>query len=191
MKKDVQPFIKSSTKDFIYQLSFITGNSVKQICEDLCVNSLRNRKSLIDVLLPYIRRSFKLENKTYVASSNPIKKYPIGGELKRVTIKIDLELFNFANNLAFSLGWSTAKLIAFCIERSITDMEFLNAYTTKYLKANLDESRMKTISTIMKDAEEEFDEEHSIVSFLVGMFEEYKEVDHDINITLKYVADKW
>jgi len=190
-KKDVQPFIKTSTKDVIYKLSFITGYSVKQICEDLCVHTLRNKKKLAEQLSPYIKRNIKIENDVYTPNEKPLKHYPISGDLERVTIKLNLNSLDFAHSLAHSLGWSTAKVVAYCIKQSMNDFEYLNFYVMKFLEKKMDENRKEMINQIMKDINNELGEEHIVVSLLIGIVDDLKVTDLSFSDSLGHIVENW
>lgn len=123
--KEVQPFIKMRSKNVIYKMSYVTNRSVKQICRDLCLHALKNKGELAEELSPYIKWSIRIEKNVYFPNNEPIGYYPLSGNnLERVNVKIDLTSFEFVRALAFSLAWSPAKLIAYCIERSMSDFDF-------------------------------------------------------------------
>jgi len=190
-KKDVQPFISVSTKDVIYKLSFITGHSVKQICQDLCVHTLRNKKKLGEELSPFLKREIKIGDALYAASKNPLKHYPITENVERVTVKISINSYEFAYSLAHALRWSVAKVVAYCIERSMKDFDYLNFYITKYLDSKMDENRKKMIELVMRDINKETEEEHSVASLLLGIVDELKEVDQNVTDAVSQVVENW
>lgn len=189
--KDVQPFIKSSTKSAIYKLSYITGKTVKQICNELCQRMFNDKKRLVEELSPYAKWDMKIEGITYTASATPIKTYPISGSLERVTIKVDPSSYSFANSLSHLLGWTVAKVVAYCIERAMNDFEFINQYITDLLEANTKSGQKNTLKGIMKDINEALDEEHSIPALLIGIADELKSIDQNYDEALCQFAEKW
>lgn len=189
--KDVQPFIKTDTKAVIYKMSYIVGQSVKQMCNDLCLHSLKDKKKLIEELSPYLKWNIKIEDTVFNAKDEPIKLYPLSGSLERVTVKVDLSSYEFANSLAHSLGWSIAKVIAYCIERSINDFDYVNQYLTEYLEVNMGENQKVIISGIMKDINASLNEDHSMSALLIGIVDELKSSDQNFNDALCQIAEKW
>lgn len=190
-KKDIQPFISNSTKDVIYKLSFITGYSVKQIGEDLCTHTLRNKQKLGKGLFPYLKRSIKLGETLYEPSNTPIKQYPLTENLERVSIKISPLSYEFAYSLAYALGWSAAKVVAYCIEQSMKDFDFLNFYITKYLESKMEDNRKEMIGLIMREINKELDEEHSVAALMLGIVDELKAADQNVTEAVSHVVENW
>lgn len=189
--KDVQPFITVPTKNVIYKLSFITGYSVKQICQDLCVHTLRNKRKLGEELSPFLKRDIKMGETQFVAASKPLKHYPINESVERVTVKIGINSYEFAYSLAHALGWSVAKVVAYCIEQSMKDFEYLNFYITRYLDSKMDDNRKKMIEVVMNDINKESEEEHSVASLLLGVVDEIKEADQNVTDAVSQIAESW
>lgn len=189
-KRDIQPFISTSTKNIINKLSFITGYSVKQIGEDLCTRALRN-KDLGNDLSSYFKREMKINNTVYQPIEKPLKEYPVTGDLERVSVKISLQAYEFVYSLAHALGWSAAKVVAYCIERTMKDFDFLNFYITKFLNNKIDDNRRELLLLVMKDINKELDEEHSIASLLLGIVDEIKEADQNVTEAVSQIVGKW
>lgn len=188
--KDVQPFITTITKDVIYKMSYITGKSSKEICKDLCLHTLENKKKLTEELLPFIKWEIKIENNLYSPYDEPIERYPVTGSLERVALRIDLNSYDFAKSLAYSLGWTAPKVIAYCIERSIRDFDFVNQYIVDYLETSMGKNQKDVINGIMKDVNESLNEELSLSILLIDIMEE-KQSDENFEEAFHQLLAKW
>ncbi len=89
-KRDVKPTIDVNLKDAIYRLSFVTRSPVKEVCEELCLYSLNNRK-IRDNISVYMRRDIRLgstffngnkelqQNTDFIESIHNRQKYALIG----------------------------------------------------------------------------------------------------------------
>lgn len=189
--KEVQPFIKTMSKNVIYKMSHFTGRSVKQISRDLCLHALKDKDKLAEELLPYLKWSLRIENNVYSPNNEPIAHYPFTGiNLERVNVKIELSSFEFVRALAFSLAWSPAKVIAYCIERSMSDFNFLNQYIYEYLEVSMGENQKAIINVFMKEINKSLNEELSISAVVIDIMDE-KASDQNANDALLELAMKW
>lgn len=191
-KKDVQPFISSTTKEVIYKLSFISGSSVKKICDDLCSRALR-RKELINGLQPYFKREIIIGGVLYQPNPTPLDQYRPDEKLERITVKVSAQAYEFAYNLAHALNWSLAKVISFCIEHSMSDYDFLEFYTTNILNNKMDDKRKEALLTMMNDSNRDNDlkVELSVASILLAIIDDFKWADESLSDSVGRIAENW
>ena len=189
--KEVQPFIKKTTKNVIYKMSYITNQPVKQICGDLCLHSLADKRKLIEELAPFVKWSIKIDDVVCSPADKPIKDYPLSGnDLERVNVKIDINSFELVRGLAYSVGWSIAKVVAFCIERSMSDFDFLNQYISEFIETSMDNNEKSIINKFANKINESLDDELSIPMLLIDIVEE-KPIDQNLTEAVQQVAIKW
>lgn len=189
-KRDIQPFISVTSKNIIYKLSFITGYSVKKICGELCTHSLRS-KHLGEELQPYFKREIKIRDVVYQPSEKPLKQYRPSEDLERVTVKIGVPAYELVYSLAHALGWSVAKVVAYCIERSMNDFDFLDFYITKILSSKMDEKRKEMFLSMVGEANQQSDEDLTIASLLIGIVDEMKQAEESVTDAVSRVVESW
>jgi len=182
-KKDVKPFIESRTKETIYKISFITGYSVKSICEDFCIRVLRRKEATAKELSPYFKRSINVSGVDYDGGNKKL----FGRNTRtteRVSIQLNQEIHEYAYTLSYAVGCSVAKIISYCIEKCMNDYEFLEKYVTGYLIKKMDEERKNLMLGMLGKANDELDEEHNITALLLAVLDDYKEADESFENAL-------
>ena len=186
-KHDVKPFIEVEMKDLIYKLSFITGYSVNSICEDLCTHAIK--MGVGKELSVHFRREIKLDGVVFPSLKNPKKFERNTNNIERISLKLSSFIYEYANSLSFAIGSSISKVVAYFLERSMMDYDFLDHYTTNFLSEKMDDNRKdimkKIISDVNKDYLPEDPKEHSITSLLIYIIDEYKQPSQSVEESLK------
>lgn len=185
-KRDVKPFIDVEMKDIIYKFNFITGYSVTSICEDLCKQAIKT--GVGKELSAYFRREIKLDDVVYPGLKKPMKFERKATNVERISLKLSSNIYEYAYSLSFAIGCSIAKVVAYFLERSMNDFEFLNQYTTEFLTERMNDERKdfmkKVICEVNNDYLSDDPEEYSIASLLLFIVDEYKKPDESIDKVL-------
>lgn len=173
-KRDVKPTIDVNLKDAIYRLSFVTRTPVKEICEELCLYSLNNRK-IKDNISIYIRRDIRLEN-TFFNGDREREEIPnTRGESERISLRLTSEVYEMVNVLAYGLDCSVSKACGLLLHEGMSDFEFVNEYVRKYLEDNLDEQTLREVEKIVTYVKKENGEsKDSWAAVLSAMIDEVK-----------------
>lgn len=184
-KKEVKPFIDIDVKDTIYKLCFISGYSVNGMCEDFCNNAFR--KGLAQELSPYFKWGLQIDGAVFKGDKKAKRFVSSSDNLERISLKIDGKIHSYAYNLAYAMETSVAKIIAYGIEKSMNDYDFLDRYIKQFLRNKIDKERkdmiLKLVRTINKDYT--VDEELGMISLLLYIADEYKRLDEGIDGVLK------
>lgn len=153
-KRDVKPTIDVNLKDAIYRLSFVTRTPVKEVCEELCLYGLNNRK-IRDNISIYIRRDIRLGNTFFNGNKNR-EAFPTSGEEnERISLRLTSEIHEMVNVLAYGLDCSVSKACALLLHEGMNDFEFVNQYVRKYLADSLDEHTLREVEKIVSYVEKE------------------------------------
>lgn len=185
-KRDVKPFIDTRTKETIYKLSYITGYSVKSICEDFCTRVLRRQEGTAKELSPYFKRSINIAGVVYSGNSKlPFEQKKRSTE--RVSIHLDQQLHEYAYTLSYAIGCSVAKVAAYCIEKCMNDYDFLEKYVKGFLVKKMSEERKNLMTGVLSEVNKHLEEDHSITSLLLGILDELKEADESFEQTIDSV----
>jgi|GEM_PF-4066941 len=182
-KKEVKPFIDTGVKDTIYKISFVTGYSVKSICEDLCNNAFKSR--LGNELSPYFKRELIIDGMSFQANKKAEKFESASKEIERISMTLNKNLYEYAYQLAYAMGCSVAKIVAYGVERSMNDFNFLNRYINQFLSKNIDKERKDIMLKIVKTINNESTEEYSIASLLLYIADEYRRFNEGVESVLK------
>ena len=174
-KRDVKPTIDVNLKDAIYRLSFVTRTPVKEVCEELCLYSINNRKTR-DNISNYIRRDIRLDN-TFFNGNREREELPINtkGETERISLRLTSEVHEMVNVLAYGLDCTVSKACALLLHEGMNDFEFVNHYVRKYLEDSLDEHTLREVEKIVSYVEKENGEsKDSWAAVLSAMVDEVK-----------------
>ncbi|MGE7667412.1 hypothetical protein ACQKMN_17060 [Ureibacillus composti] len=187
-KREVKPFIDIDVKDTIYKLSFVTGYSVKSICEDLCNQSFKN--GLGRELSPYFKRGIQIDGSVYQGNKKAERFEASSEKIERISMKISHNGYEYAYNLSYAMGCSVAKVVAYAIEKSINDFAFLDRYIKQFLSKQIDKERKDMMLKIVKAINKDFveSEEYSIAALLLYIADEYKRVSDGVDGVLKDVV---
>ena len=189
-KRDVKPFISVETKNIIDKIAFLTGLSIKKICMDLCMHAVKNYAE--EELVPYFKREIILNGKMYAALNKPEKFERKCGEIERVTMTFDESTHEYLHTLAYAIGTSTAKVVAYCIERSMSDTSFKTDYVAQSLLSKICENRVQLLKEILEDINHDhLENKHSMASVLMYIVDEIKEANQNFDTTIENVVSAW
>ncbi|QCR33109.1 hypothetical protein [Lysinibacillus sp. SGAir0095] len=187
-KREVKPFIDIDVKDTIYKLSFVTGYSVKSICEDLCNQSFRC--GLGRELSPYFKRGIQIDGAVFQGNKKAEKFESSSQNIERISMKVNGKLYDYAYHLSFAMESSVAKVVAYGVEKSMKDYAFLDRYIKQFLSKKIDKERKDMILKIVRTINKDYtvDEEYGIVSLLLYIADEYKRLDEGVDGVLQDVV---
>lgn len=185
-KRDVKPFIDVAMKDLIYKLNFITGYSIKKIGEDLCLHAINT--GVGKELAPYFKRDIKLDNVLYSPAVKP-KKFPrTERQTERISLKLSPNIYEYAYSLSFAIGCSIAKVVAYFMERSMNDYDFLDLYVSEFLSEKMGDEQKDFMQKIIDDVNNDYlkdeNEDHNITALLLFIVDEYKAAEQSVDSTL-------
>lgn len=183
-KREVKPFVDTGVKDTIYKLSFITGYSVKSICEDLCNHSFT--LGIGNELSKYFKRGLNIDGTVFQGNRNAIKFQPTSTNIERISMTLSNSAYEYAYHLSYAMGCSVAKIVAYAVEKSMKDFDFLNRYIEQFLSKHVDKERKDMLLKIVKIVNRgNTEEEYSIASLLLYVADEYKRFDEGVEGVLK------
>lgn len=189
-KRDIKPFISVETKNIVDKIAFLTGLSIKKICTDLCMHAVMTHAE--EDLVPYFKREIKLNGKMYEGLNKPRKFERKSGEIERVTLTFDESMHEYLSTLAFAIGTSTAKVVAYCIERSMSDTSFKTNYVAQCLISKINENRLQLLNEIMLDINHNhLESNYSMASLLMYIVDEIKEPHQTIDTVIENVVSTW
>lgn len=149
-KKEVKPLLSINLKDAIYRLSYITHSPVKDVCEQLCIAVMNDRKIITDLSMFFIR-DIRIDSTIYLGrSENKRLKKRIEGARERVTIKFKAKDYAFIYDLAYALDCSPSRVVAVLLEIAMQDIRIVNQYIKQHLENELTEAQMKELRNIMR-----------------------------------------
>lgn len=171
-KKDVKPTISIQLKDSVYRLSFITKKPVKDVCEELVLNSLYGNKEILKELSRYFKRTIQFNNTVFRGSLENKTIYDVTGEEnERISFRVTQSVHDFLYDLSYVLACSISKVGAILIYESITDGPFIESYLQGYLNS-LDPSRKKELKQLIKYIKTEIGEGYNLADLLSYLIEE-------------------
>lgn len=183
-KHEVKPFINTVIKDNIYRISDVTGYSVISICEDLCTHAIKS--DLAKELSSYFKRSFVIDGMTFNANGSIKKFEPLSTDNERITMTLNREVYDYFYDLSYAIGCSVAKVVAYAVEKSMNDFDFLNRYIEQFLNKKVSKEvkgeLLKIVKTVNKG---NVDEEYNLVSLLLYIADEYRRFDEGVKGVLK------
>lgn len=182
-KREVKPFLSIETKDTIYKISYVTGHSVKRICEEFCKHSFKS--GLAFELSPYFNRSICIDGTSFEGSQNNEKFEPLSLENERVSMTLDANVHEYAYQLSYAIGCSVAKVVAYAIEKSMCDFDFLNQYTKELLINNRNFEKSKPILKIIDSYNRNNEEEINLITLLLYIADEYTRLEVGMDDVLK------
>lgn len=175
-KKEVKPTLPLDLKDAIYRISYITYTPVKDVCEKLCVEVMRDQKILSNLSM-YFQRDIRIGSTLYIGKlENKHIKKRIECEKEKVTIKFKREDYEIIYALGYALDCSPTRVVAILLQIAMLDMRIVNGYIKQYLESELTESQMKELKGLMKYINEVSDTHHSWASLLSRVVDEVGKV---------------
>lgn len=183
-KRGVKPFIETEIKDTIHKVSFVTGCSIKSICEDLCSHAFKS--GLGSELSTYFKRDLYVDGKSYKGNENGSKFNVYTKDVERISMTINDTDYEYAYNLAYAMECSVAKIVAYALCKSMQDFEFLNTYIEQILSKSVSEERKDVLLDVVKNVNSaNFEEEYSITSLLLYIADEYRRLSDGIEAVLE------
>ena len=171
-KREVQPTVGIELKDMIYRLSYVTRTPVKDICEFMCVY-LMNDEKVINALSVYFRRDIRIGSTLFrgsldnVSITKRFNKYT-----ERITVRFKQKDYERISMLSYALDCSVSRVVSLLLELSINNMKVVNIYIKNYLSHQLTPSQMKELRNILKEANDEKEDNSSWLSLLMVMMNE-------------------
>lgn len=165
-KRDVKPTIPLDLKDVLYRLSNITFTPVKDVCQEMTMLVLHDRKT-IERLSKYFKRDLIMGNTMFVGNveNATMEKRPkIRGE--RVTIRFTQKEFESLALLSFALDCTTSRTVAILLDLSMQHIKFVNAYIKQYLTKELTDTQMNELQAILRYVSKEGESHHSWASLI-------------------------
>lgn len=189
-KRDVKPFVDVAIKDIITKISFLTGHSVKKIGEDLCKHAMD--KNVGKELQPYFKRSVELNGEFYEGLKQPEKFERKPGEIDRLSLAVDSEIYEYAYSISYAIGCSVAKVFAYFIESSMNDIAFIDSYIINVLSKNIAPSRKELLRNITKEMNDNYSTKRITVSaILFHLVERYKQPGEKLDNTVERFVSGW
>lgn len=189
-KRDVKPFVNTAIKDIITKISFLTGHSVKKIGEDLCKHAVD--KNVGKELKNHFKRSIEINGVNFEGLKGPEKFERKPGEIERLSLTVDNEIYEYAYKLSYAIGCSVAKVFAYFIESSMDDIAFLDSYIINVLSKNIAPGRKELLRKIIKDINENHSTKANTVSaLLLYIVDHYKQPGEKLDNTLESFVSGW
>lgn len=189
-KIDCKPTISVDLKECIYRLSYITNTPVKDVAEEICKKGLHSRK-VVEYLSEHFRRELRLGNTYYMGDLNrpSLQRVKYSSPTSRITIRFQQHDFWNIKALAFALDCTPSKATAILLEASIRNTDFINQFTKKYIKAQLDEQRLKELQRVIRylNKNSPYEEKISWASLLSFLYDELRLSTNNMTKTL----NKW
>lgn len=175
-KRDVRPFVDSVTRDTLYKLSFVSGVSVKKLCEDMCNNAIKNGLSV--ELSPYFRREIQIDGAIYKGNRDADSFEYQSRNIERISFKLTPSAFDYVYELSKAMECSIAKVVGYAVEKSMSDYKFLDRYIKQFLSKKVDDDRMNILLGIVKTVNDgSVKEDYNVASLLLYIADEYRRLD--------------
>lgn len=127
-KREVKPLLPIIVKDAIYQISYKTHTSVKNVCEYLVVATMNDRKVLTD-LSAYFQRNLKFEKTIFFGNLNKQRiKKRFEGYKETVTMKLKYADYEFICELGYALDCRPTVVVAILLQVAIRDICIVESY---------------------------------------------------------------
>ena len=183
-KREVKPFVDTVIKDTINKISFVTGCSIKSICEDFCSHAFES--GLGYELSAYFKRNLDIDGEHFEGNNMGFKFDPFTKDIERISMTLNNTNYDYAYRLAYAMECSVAKVVAYALGKSISDFDFLNSYIERILRKNVDEKRRSLLLDVVRDVNNtNYEEEYSIASLVLYIADEYRRFDDGIDSVLK------
>lgn len=171
-KRDVKPTIGLDLKDALYRLSHLTFTPVKEVCQQMAIMVLYDRKT-IELLSKYFKRDLLTDRTIYIGNmENQTIAKRLKGRGERVTIRFTQKEYEALALLSFSLDCTTSRTVALLLEISMRNVRFINRYIKQYLTEHLSDSQMRELQAILRYTNREGESHHSWASLLAYVAEE-------------------
>ncbi|MFJ7665311.1 hypothetical protein ACIQXW_23415 [Lysinibacillus sp. NPDC097162] len=149
-KRDVKPTIPMDLKDVLYRISYITFTPVKDVCQQMAMLVLHDRRT-IENLSKYFKRDLIMGHTMFVGNitNKTMEKRPkVRGE--RVTIRFTQKEFESVALLSYALDCTPSRTVAILLDMSMKSVRFVNAYIKRYLTEELNDAQMRELQAILR-----------------------------------------
>lgn len=188
-KKIIKPYVSPDNKEIVVKLSFLSGLTIKKICNDLLDHAVESNYAMF--LTQHFKRSVTINKLQFPAQNNPIAFPDVEKDSTRVTLSINERIHEYANSLYYATDTSVPRIISSMIDFSIKDTTFFNKYVTEYLSAKIDNERKQLIKSILKDINQELECDESVASLLFYIADKEKDIGESIGDGVEKFASQW
>lgn len=185
----IKPYIDVDKKEVIVKLNFLTGLTIKKICNDLLDHAVMSNYAMF--LTQHFKRSVTINKLQFPAQSDPVPFPEPSKDTTRVTLSIDSKIHEYANSLYYATDVSVPKIIASMINYSINDSNFFDYYVTEYLSHKIDDERKLLLRSILKDINGDLDRNENIATLLFYIADEVKDFDESIEEGVEKFVSRW
>lgn len=187
--KMIKPYIDVKQKEKIVKLNFLSGLTIKDICNDLLEHAVKSNYAMF--LTPHFKRNVTINKLQYPAQNSPEPFPEITGELTRITLMVDNKIHEYANSLYYATDASVPKVLASMLNYSINDSKFFNKYVTEYLSEKIGDGRKKLLKSILKDINKDLESDENIGTLLFYITDKEKELDEGIGEGVENFVSRW
>jgi len=191
-KRDIKPTIALELKDVIYRISHMTYIPVKDVCQQMTILVLKDRKSM-EQLSKYFKRDLRVENTFFMGSitnEGIVKRRKEAGE--RVTIRYTQKEYESLAALSYALDCTPSRTVALLLEIGMQNIKFINAFIKQHLQKELSNTQMRELREILKYVSEVDDTHHSWASLLALVNEEIGSPVQNIRESItEFIKMKW
>lgn len=187
--KLIKPYIEVDKKEIISKLNFLTGLTMKDICNDLLNHAVKSNYAMF--LTPHFKRSVTINRLQFPAQNSPIPLPELKNELTRITLIVDEKIHEYANNLYYATDVSVPKILASMINYSLGDHKFFERYVMDYLSNKIGDERKKLLKSILRDINKEAEDHHHIGNLLFCIADELSEDGETIEDSIENVVSQW
>lgn len=150
-KFKVAPYCDSVLLDMLYQVTHITGQSMKLLGEEFCIRGHRT-KEVIDEIAPYFQREFWFSQNTVIMGDPINRKYELPSRIKKERFHMgflkDLDNRNYA--LCYALGITKAKAVGLLLEKSFMNQDVFEAIVLPLIaQRDLDTEQKKALNEVI------------------------------------------
>ena len=171
-KRDVKPTIQLDLKDALYRLSHLTFMPVKDVCQQMAIMVLYDRKT-IEHLSKYFKRDLLTDRTVYIGNmENPSIAKRLVGRGERVTIRFTQGEYEALAMLSFALDCTTSRAVSLLLSISMRNVRFINRFIKQYLREQLSDSQMRELQAILRYTNRTGESHHSWASLLAYVAEE-------------------
>lgn len=171
-KREVKPVLRIELKDAVYRLSYITYTPVKDVCEQLCIYVM-NEKRIIEHLSQYFKRDIRLGTTLYMGNiGNKTVSKRDSGVKSSVTVRFKQNAYDSIAVLSYALDCTPSRTVTLLLGIAMRNTEFVNRYVQKYLDGHLSEIQMRELRGVLKYVNHTSDVKQSMMSILGAVLDE-------------------
>lgn len=187
--KIIKPYVDVDKKEILVKLNFLTGLTIKEICNDLLDHAVKSNYAIY--ITHHFKRSVTINKLQFPAQVKPVPFPENKKEITRLTLNIDDRIYEYANSLYYATDISIPKILASMITYSMNDENFFNKYITEYLSHKIDYERKRLLKSILEDVNKQTEDNHTIAALIFYIADEFKEIDEGIEECIERVTSQW